>query len=84
MSKRVVNTNYPGGDPDPRVVAWFEANSIDTRTVPAAQEVLVTDGHMAYVEFLCNDDGTKILGGDGYLKQIKVVPLISAPETFGL
>ena len=83
MSTRSVNTNYET-HPEPRVIAWLEANGIDPATTPAAQEVLVTDDHMAYVEFIVGEDGKKILGGNGYLKLIKVVPLISAPENFGL
>lgn len=83
MSTRGVNINF-STVPDPRVLAWLQANHIDPKSVPAEQEVLVTDEHMAYAEFLSNDDGTKVLGGFGYLKQLKTVPLISAPENFGL
>lgn len=83
MSNRGVNINF-NSLPDPRVIAWLESNNIDPGTAPAAQEVLVTDAHVAYVEFILDEDGKKILGGNGYLKLIKVVPLISAPENFGL
>lgn len=84
MSTRGVNINFEMTS-EPRVIAWFEANGIDPNTVPIAQEVLVTDEHMAYVEFVLDADGKKVLGGSfGYLKSIKVVPLISAPENHGL
>lgn len=83
MSTRGVNINFEA-NPEPRVIAWFEANGIDPNTVPVAQEVLVTDEHMAYVEFVLDEDSKKILGGNSYLKAIKVVPLVSAPENHGL
>lgn len=83
MSNRGVNINFPT-IPEPRVIAWLEANNVKPETTPAAQEILVTDEHMAYVEYIFNENGTKTLGSDGYLKQLKVVPLLSAPENFGL
>lgn len=83
MSTRGVNINFETTS-EPRVLAWFDANGIDPHTVPVAQEVLVTDDHLAYVEFMRGEDGKLVLGGNGYLKQIKVIPLISAPENHGL
>lgn len=83
MNDRVVNINYECAE-DPRVLEWIEANGIDPKTVPVAQEMLIKDDLMAYVEFTVDEDGKKTLGGDGYLKQIKIVPLISAPENHGL
>lgn len=83
MTARGVNINF-SELPDPRVIAWLEANGIDPATVPAAQEVLVSTDHMAYVEFIVDEQGKKIQGSYSYLKQIKTVPLISAPENFGL
>ncbi|WP_104086566.1 hypothetical protein [Arthrobacter sp. GMC3] len=85
MNTRAVNINYPDG-PDPRAIAWFEANDIDPHTVVGEQEVLVNyDGRvMGYAEFILSDDGQRIPGGHGHLKQIKIVPMISTPENFGL
>ena len=88
MSKRTVNINYTGG-PDHRVIAWFEANGIDPHTVVGEQEVLVSttgsDGtFMGYAEFIVGDDGKKIRGGHGFLRQLRIVPMLSAPENFGL
>jgi hypothetical protein len=80
---RGVNINF-GHLPEPRVMAWMKANNIDTHHVVAAQEVLVTDDHMAYVEFVHDADGRKVLGSFGCLQVIKVVPLVSAPENHGL
>jgi hypothetical protein len=85
MSKRGVNLNFPTC-PEPRVIAWLEANNIDPMTVPAAQEVLVTDEHIAYVRWVSDPEtgAYKIMGGDGWLKEIVVAPLLSAPEDHNL
>lgn len=80
---RGVNLNFPTC-PEPRVIAFLEANHIDPLNTPAAQEVLVTGEHLAYVEFSRDEEGNRILGGDGFLKHLKVVPLLSAPENHGL
>jgi YD repeat-containing protein len=84
MPTRSINLNYTNL-PEPRVISWLEANGISPADTPAAQEVLVTDDHMAYVAFDYDEEGRKVRAGhDGYRKHIKVVPLISAPEAHGL
>ena len=87
MNARGVNLNFESM-PDPRVVAWLEANGLDPQDVPAAQEALVHDGHgvpvLAVAVFTRNEDGVKIQGSFGFLKHIRVVPLQSAPEDHNL
>ena len=87
MSTRTVNINYPNG-PDPRAIAWLIANGVDPNNVLGEQEVLIAVGPdhavMGYVEFIRDEGGQKILGGHGYLKQIIVTPMLSAPENHGL
>lgn len=72
--------------PDPRKIAWFEANGIAPISVPAAQEVLVEDGHLTFIQFVFDEEGRKFLSrdGDGHEKTIRTIPLISAPEAHGL
>ena len=84
-NRRGVNLNF-ADTPEPRVIAWLEANGIDPKTTPAAQEVLVTDDHLAYVRWISDPEtgAYKIRGGDSFLKEIVVVPLLSAPENHGL
>lgn len=87
MNTRGVNLNFDAC-PEPRVVAWLEANGLNPEDVPAAQEALVHDGHgvpvLAIAVFTRDEDGNKIVGGFGYLKHIRVVPLRSAPEDHNL
>lgn len=89
MTSRSVNINYEGL-PDQRVIAWLEANGIKPSDVPAAQEVLIHDGHelstpvMAFTVFDRDADGQKIMGSFGSLKHIRVIPMRSAPENHNL
>jgi hypothetical protein len=71
--------------PDPARCAWLEANGIDPAKVPAAQEVLVEDGQLTFVEFLYRADGRKLVSPGGEVEKIlRTVPLVSAPENHGL
>lgn len=70
--------------PDPRVMAWCEANGIDPHNVPAAQEVLIENGQITFLEFVRNEDGVIIIDGDSYAKVLRTVPLVSAPEDHNL
>jgi len=87
MSTRGVNLNFDS-IPDPRAIAWLEANNLDPQDVPAAQEALVHDGHgvpvLAIAVFTRDQDGNKIIGSFGFVKHIRVVPLLSAPEDHNL
>ena len=89
MSRRI-NINTPQL-PDPRVMAWFTANGIDPGNVPAAQEVLVKDGELTFVEFLLEQTvpgapphKTMASDGSGYQKALRTIPMISSPEVHGL
>lgn len=89
MSIRYIDINLPGL-PDPRVVAWLEANNIDPGNTPAAQYIQVTDEHLIYQEFAKSPDGFKLPIHDskgeavGWQKQMMSAPLLSAPENHGL
>jgi len=87
MSSRRINLDTPVL-PDPQRMAWLEANGVDPTTVPAAQEVLVEDGNLTFVEFAKGPDGVMILDHDGgdphYRKVLRTIPLVSAPENHGL
>ncbi|MET4095112.1 hypothetical protein [Arthrobacter sp. UYCu712] len=87
MTARRINLDVPNL-PDPRLIAWFEANGIDPGQVPAAQEVLIDGDQLTYVEFYRDPTGAKILDEDGgdphYRKVLRTVTLTSAPENFGL
>ena len=87
MNSRGINLNFES-IPDPRAVAWLVANKLDPEDIPAAQEALVHDGHgvpvLAISVFTRDQDGNKIVGSFGYLKHIRVVPLLSAPEDHNL
>lgn len=89
MSRRI-NINTPVL-PDPQIMAWFEANGIDPNNVPAAQEVLVEDGKLTYIEFEMRQTvpgapphKTLASDGSGYIKRLRTVPLVSAPEDHNL
>ena len=89
MSRRI-NINTPKL-PNPQVMAWFEANGIDPGNVPAAQEVLVKDGELTFVEFLLEQTVPgapphKTMDADGsrYKKVLRTIPMTSAPEAHGL
>jgi hypothetical protein len=85
MTSRRINLDTPI-IPDPQVMAWMEANGIDPHNVPAAQEVLVKDGQITFVEFVRNEDGIMILRDEvhGFEKVLRTVPLISALEDHNL
>lgn len=87
MTSRRINFNTPIL-PDPRVMAWCEANGIDPSNVPAEQGALVEDGRITFVEFVRNEDGVKIIddgGGDPHYRRVlRTVPLLSAPEDHNL
>lgn len=87
MTSRRINLDTPIL-PDPQMIAWMEANGINPSAVPAAQEVLVEDGRITYVEFELTPDGAKIIdhdGGDPRCRSfLRTVPLVSAPEDHGL
>jgi hypothetical protein len=83
MTSRRINLETPVL-PDPQRYAWIEANGIDPSTVPAAQEVLVEDGKLTFIQFALNAEGQKQVRDDGYEKVLRTVPLISAPENHGL
>lgn len=76
--------------PDPRVVAWLEANGIDPSDVPAAQYVRVTDEHLLYQTFATGPDGHKLpihnSSGEAVAWQLQMMsaPLLSAPEDHNL
>jgi hypothetical protein len=83
MSSRRINLDTPV-IPDPQRMEWMEANGIDPHMVPAAQEVLVEEGQITFVEFATATDGHKIIGPAGYEKVLRTIPLVSAPENHGL
>jgi hypothetical protein len=84
MSERRINLDTPV-IPDPQRIAWMEANGIDPFSVPAAQEVLVTDHEIKFVQFVRSPDGIKKLSAEGgYEKELVTLPLISAPQNHGL
>lgn len=72
--------------PDPKSVAWLEANNIDPSSVPAAQKALIDEEGLTLLFFIEDTDGGKILheNGNEWKKELRTVPLVSAPETFGL
>lgn len=71
--------------PDPQRMAWLEANGIDPKKVPAAQEVLIEDGQITLAEFVMNPEGSKQLDDYGVpVKVLRTVSLVSAPENHGL
>lgn len=83
MSRRI-NLDTPVL-PDPQRTAWLEANGIDPRNVPAAQEVLIENGQLTFVEFVRSaDNGALLIEDDHYLKVLRAVPLISPPEEHNL
>lgn len=73
--------------PDPQRCAWMEANGIDPNTVPAAQEVLVDGDKITFVAFVL-EDGHKVqdptTSEHRWLKELRTVPLLSAPENHDL
>jgi len=89
MSSRRINLDYPSL-PDPRIIAWLEANDIDPSGVPAAQEALVENGQITIVEYVRNADGFKVPVHDsdgeltGWVRHLITLPLLSAPENHGL
>ncbi|WP_104087042.1 hypothetical protein [Arthrobacter sp. GMC3] len=72
--------------PDAQLNAFIEANGLDPKEVIADQVATIENGQLTVVIFSQGLDGKKILNGlgDAYMKQSKTVPLISAPENFGL
>jgi len=88
MSRRI-NLDVPNL-PDPRIVAWLEANNIDPKNTPAAQEALVEDNRVTLIEYVLGADGFKLPVHDsdgepiGWVKHTVTVPLISAPENHEL
>lgn len=88
MSRRI-NLDYPSL-PDPRVIAWLEANNIDPKNIPAAQEALVEDNRVTLIEYVLGADGFKLPMHDSageltsWVKHTITVPLRSAPENHGL
>jgi len=86
MSSRRINLDTPVL-PDPQRMAWLEANDVDPSTVPAAQEALVEDGKLTFVA-LVQEDGHSVqdptTSEHRWLKELRTVPLISAPENHGL
>lgn len=85
MTDRRINLDVPD-IPDPKICAWLEANGIDPSDVPAAQEVIVKDGEISFSQFVRRGDMTRVLNlaGDAYVKEARTVPMLSAPENFGL
>ena len=81
MSRRRVAT--PNKIPDATFNAWLGANKIDPGEVLAEQQILVTDSTIAYIGW---PHGPTVLvdNGMGFKKLAYVVPLLVAPEEFGL
>jgi hypothetical protein len=73
--------------PNDNLNGWLTANNIDPKSLPINQVVAVYEKYIVLTVFIFNEDGTKLLnrGGDaGYLKELRTVPLLSAPEDHNL
>lgn len=76
--------------PDPKMLEFLHANRIDPALTPADQEMLVTEEHITFIEFLADESGTRLQiayneNGDPYRpKQTRTVPLLSDPENHGV
>lgn len=85
MSRRInLNTFVV---PDPQLCGWFEANGINPGTVPINQEVLVDGDQLTYVAFV-QEDGHNVqdptTSERRWLKELRTVTLVSAPEDHNL
>lgn len=90
MSKRIFDFEaYPC--PDPRVMAWIEANGLYPNLIPVGVPAVIEDGNLTVTEFLLvqsdpNKPPHKSVNSDGsgFKKIERTVPLLSAPEDHGL
>jgi hypothetical protein len=88
MSKRVI---YLSGynHPDPRIMAWIEANGLDPHRIPVNAPVFIEDGQITVTEFVLEQTVPgapphKTLTDDGWKSVQRAAPLLSSPEDHGL
>jgi len=90
MTKRIFDFEaYPC--PDPRVMAWIEANGLDPNLIPVAFPAVIEGDKLTVTEFILeqsdpNKPPHKAVStdGSGFKKTQRTVPLLSAPEDHGL
>ena len=77
--------------PDPRVMAWIEANDLDPHQIPADFPVVIEDGNLTVMEWILESTvpgapphKTLADDGEGFKKAQRTVPLLSPPEDHGL
>lgn len=73
--------------PNENLNGWLVANNIDPASLPVNQVVAVFEKYIVLTVFIFNEDGSKQLnmgGSAGYLKELRTVPLLSAPEDHNL
>lgn len=90
MTKRVFD--FEAYDcPDPRVMAWIEANGLDPALIPVALLAVIEGDRLTVTEFILRQTDPhkpphKVVASDGsgFEKRERTVPLLSAPEDHGL
>jgi len=90
MTKRILD--FESYDhPDPRVIAWIEANKLDPNLIPANKPVVINGDKITVTEFVMEQTvpgapphKTMASDGSGLKKTQRTVPLLSAPEDHGL
>jgi len=66
------------------VINWLRGNGLNPARIPKDQVVEVGHGRLWVKQFVLNEDGNKIISGNGVVTETTSVSLISAPETHGL
>lgn len=71
---------------DPNVLAFIEDNGLSPNDVLSGEVAVIHDGTLTVHVIRRHEDGRKVLSHDGdrILTEQVTVPLISAPENFGL